>query len=47
MSAKYSKVAKYYSLGIWSKKMVANAVVKGWITSDEYAVITGENYEEE
>ncbi len=44
MSELYAKVAKYYSLGAWTKKMVANAVAKGWITEEEYLKITGEEY---
>ncbi|MCD8052349.1 MAG: XkdX family protein [Clostridiales bacterium] len=44
MSAKYSKVQGYYAAGLWSKNQVRNAVVKGWITEDEYAEITGEDY---
>ena len=45
MSAKYSTVKKYYKSGLWSITKVANAVVKGWITEDEYEEITGESYE--
>lgn len=45
MSAKYSKVKKYYDAGLWSLKQVGNAVVKGWITEEEYLEITGEDYE--
>lgn len=45
-SKKYEKVKTYYDRGLWSESMVRNAVVKGWITSDEFAEITGEPYEE-
>ena len=45
-SAKYEKVLNYYQKGVWSKKMVANAVAKGWITATEYEEITGEPYKE-
>lgn len=45
MSKKFLKVKKYYDEGLWSKTMVANAVVKGWITAEEYEIITGEPYE--
>ena len=44
-SPKYAKVKKYYDDGKWSKKMVYNAVEKGWITAAEYEEITGEPYE--
>ena len=45
MSKKFAKVKRYYDEGLWTKSMVANAVVKGWITSEEYEIITGEPYE--
>lgn len=45
MSAKYSKVKGYYDKGLWSMRMVADAVKKGWITAEEYEEITGQNYE--
>ncbi len=44
MSKKYALVKKYYDKGLWSKAMVANAVVKEWITAEEYELITGEPY---
>lgn len=43
MSSKFNKVKSYYDNGLWTKKMVENAVVKGWITEDEYILIVGEN----
>lgn len=46
MSKKYEKVKLYYTVGSWTKKMVGNAVKKGWITADEYKSITGEDYED-
>ena len=45
MSSKFSKVKSYYDKHLWTKAMVKNAVVKGWITADEYEQITGEVYE--
>jgi uncharacterized XkdX family phage protein len=45
MSNKYEKVKYYYDNGLWNLEMVKNAVVKGWITSDEYKEITGFDYE--
>lgn len=44
-SPKFEKVKKYYDDGLWKKSQVKNAVVKGWITPDEYKEITGEDYE--
>ncbi len=44
MSKKYNTVKKYYDLGMWTISMVKNAVVKGWITKEEYKEITGEAY---
>lgn len=46
MSPKFNRVKGYYDAGLWNKTMVRNAVVKGWITAEEYEVITGERYEE-
>lgn len=44
-SPKYAKVKKYYDKGIWNIDMVQDAVVKGWITAEEFEEITGEPYE--
>ena len=44
MSKKYERVKKWYFLGYWSKEAVKNAVVKKWITEEEYKLITGEDY---
>ena len=44
MSPKFNKVKKYFDSGLWNKQMVANAVVKHWITAEEYEIITGEVY---
>lgn len=44
MSAKYNKVKKYYDAGLWNLTMVRNAVAKGWITEEEFTLITGEDY---
>lgn len=45
-SPKYNKVKNYYDKGLWNDEMVRNAVVKGWITAEEYTEITGKPYEE-
>lgn len=42
-SKNFDKVKKYYKSGLWSEKMVYNAVGK-WITADEYEEITGQPY---
>lgn len=47
MSKKFAKVKRYYDEGLWSKRQVHDAVEKGWITPEEYALIIGEPYEEE
>ncbi len=45
MSRKFELVKRYYDQGLWSKARVRNAVVKEWITAEEYELITGEVYE--
>lgn len=45
MSKKYEKVKKYFDNGLWDADRVANAVVKGWITVDEFREITGVIYD--
>ena len=45
MSKKYTKVKKFYDDELWTKEQVRNAVVKEWITPEEYEMITGEIYE--
>ena len=43
-SAKFEKVKYYYDTKRWSLDMVKNAVLKGWITEEEYTEITGLEY---
>ena len=43
-SKKYDLVKSYYDDGLWSLKKVRNAVVKGWITEEEFTEITGMPY---
>ncbi len=43
-SPKFELVKGYYEAGLWKKKAVKNAVVKGWITASEYEEIVGEPY---
>lgn len=42
MSKYYAIVKRNYDNGFWSINKVRDAVVKGWITSDEFQEITGE-----
>lgn len=44
MSKYYEKVLNYYSMGIWNIARVRLAVTKGWITEEEFKLITGEDY---
>ena len=46
-SPKFAMVKRYYKLGMWDEARVRNAVVKGWITAEEYEEIVGEEYSEE
>lgn len=45
MSKHFKKVKGYYDSGLWSVERVRNAVVKNWITVEEYKIITDEDYE--
>ena len=44
MSDKYELVKRYYDEGLWDEQKVRRAVVKGWITEDEFTLITGKPY---
>lgn len=44
--SKFEKVKYYYDHGLWSIDRVRNAVIKGWITAEQFKEITGEDYEE-
>ncbi len=46
MSSKFQKVKYYYDNGLWDIQRVRNAVVKSWITAEEFEEITGEPYAE-
>jgi hypothetical protein len=46
MSNKFEKVKSYYERGLWDISRVRNAVVKGWITAEEFFMITDEIYGE-
>lgn len=43
-SPKYDMVKGFYDDSRWSIERVRNAVVKGWITEEEFYEITGEPY---
>lgn len=43
-SKKFEKVKNYYDRGLWNIDMVRNAVVKNWITEEEFYEITGQVY---
>ena len=45
MSKHFKKVKGYFDNGLWSIERVRNAVLKSWITAEEYKIITGEDYE--
>nr|DAQ76838.1 MAG TPA: hypothetical protein [Caudoviricetes sp.] len=42
----FEMIKRNYDHGLWNKKMVAVAVVKGVITPEQYQEITGEDYAE-
>lgn len=39
MSIHFEKVKNFYERGFWPIKRVKNAVIKGWITEEEYELI--------
>lgn len=43
-SANFEKVKGYYEKALWNEKRVRDAVVKNWITEEEYAEITNKPY---
>lgn len=44
MSKKYAVVKAAYERGTWTISMVRNAVEKGYITPEEYEIITDQKY---
>ena len=46
MKTKFEKVKDFYERGLWNISRVRDAVVKGWITVEEFETITGQPYEE-
>ena len=43
-SKKFDTVKKYYDLKVWDETRVRNAVVKNWITAEEFKEIVGKEY---
>lgn len=43
-SKNFNVVKDFYDRGLWNIERVRNAVVKEWITADEFKEITGEDY---
>ena len=43
-SKKFDTVKKYYNLKVWDETRVRNAVVKNWITAEEFEEIVGKEY---
>lgn len=44
MSKNYNKVKEYYDKRLWTIDMLKNAVIKTWITAEEFKTITGQTY---
>ena len=44
MSKKFKKVKNYYDSGLWPIEMERQAVIKNWITAEEFEIITGQPY---
>lgn len=43
MSKNARMAKKFYDEGLWNKARLRNLVNVGWITGDDYALITGES----
>ena len=41
------KMKEYYEKGMWSLKMIRELVIKEKITSEDFEIITGEEYHTE
>lgn len=44
--SKFEMVKNFYDNGLWKEKRVRDAVIKGWISPENYREITGQNYED-
>lgn len=40
----FYKVKLYWDLGLWNETRVHNAVLKSWITAEEYKEITNKDF---
>lgn len=43
-SPKFETVKQFWNANLWNETRVRNAVVKGWITAEEFKEITGMDY---
>lgn len=41
---KFETVMEYYRRGLWDETRVRNAVIKGWITEEQFQEITGKEF---
>ena len=46
MSKKYEMVKDFYDRHLWNLTRVKNAVIKEWITPEEFKMITGFDYDD-
>lgn len=44
MDDKFELLEGYFNDGLWDKKRMRNAVIKGWITQEEFELIVKEVY---
>ena len=44
MSENAKKAKENYDLGFWGEEKLKKLVAKGWITADEFKLITGKAY---
>ena len=44
MSEKFENVKKFFDMGMWTEQQVHDAVIKSWITAEEFTKITGSKY---
>ena len=40
----FTRIKRFYDAGYWTKEMVADGVVAGKITAEQYQEITGDAY---
>lgn len=40
----FERIKSFYDRGLWTKEMVADGVIYGRITPEEYEIIVGEPY---